>query len=342
MVYQTKLKTQTMPMLKYIILLLMILITSLSFAQESEQLYPDTLLLRLIKEKKVKQVDIIDATNKGRTLQTTHYNANGDEVLLMNFQNGYSYFQPFEGGKLRKKLIYSTLDTKDTLNAEDKYIHWFDELGNLTREDNIMYGKLFQTTEHTVKCSGDTCLLTERKSDGRYSSIRVIKNGKMEWIDYISYNKYEQISEVKSFYRMYNSHYQLIEEGNRFYDDTLEAYLIEKKFHLAELFNNDTLSRIILSGKLKPRYICKKKYQYTNQLLDSIQEGVFTVKHITYNSHNLPIEVSCRFVAEEYKNEEASCGKTIYLYNDINLPTTVIVYHGDGKEQSRISYKYYF
>jgi hypothetical protein len=93
---------------------------------------------------------------------------------------------------------------------------------------------------------------------------------------------------------------------------------------------------------LTPRYICKKKYQYTNQLLDSIQEGVFTAKHITYNSHNLPIEVSCRFGVEADKSEENSCGKTMYLYNDINLPTTVIVYHGDGKLQSKITYKYCF
>jgi hypothetical protein len=56
----------------------------------------------------------------------------------------------------------------------------------------------------------------------------------------------------------------------------------------------------------------------------------------------LPIEVSCRFEAEEDKNEEAPCGKTTYLYNDKNLPTTVIVYDGDGKEQSRVSYKYYY
>lgn len=330
-------------MLKYIILLLMIQIASLLFAQESEQFYPDTILLRLIKEKHVRQVDIIEATDEDRILQTKYYNDNGDEILLKNFQNGYSYFQQFEKGKLRKKLIYSTIEIKDTSNAPDKYIHWFDELGNLQQEDNIMNGKLFQTTEHKISFSGDTCLLTEQnKSKGRHSSIRVITRGNTEWIDYISYNNYERISAVKSFYRMYNSHHQLIEEGNRYYDDTLEAYLIEKKFHLAEFFNNDTLFRIILSGKLKPRYIWQKKYHYTNQLLDSIEEDVLTLKYITYNSHNLPIEVSCRFEAEEDKNEEASCGKTIYLYNDKDLPTTVIVYYGDGKEQSRISYKYYF
>ena len=316
------------------------LLCECSFSQENEQLYPDTLLLRLIKDKHVKQVDIIDATGKERIIQSTNYNANGDEILLKNFQNGYSYFQLYEKGKGRKKLIYSTTDIEDTLNTQDKYIHWFDELGNLTQEDNIMNGKLFQTTVHTVKYSGDTCLLTERKSDGHISSIRVIKNGNMEWVDYISYNDNERISNVKSHYQMYNSHCQLIEEGNRFYDDTLEAYLIEKKFHLAELFNNDTLYRIVLSGKLKPRYIWQKKYHYANQLLDSIQEGVFTVKHITYNSHNLPIEVNCMYSIDD--GNKGDCGKIKYTYNELFLPTQVLQYNAEGILISKIVYKYSF
>ena len=325
---------------KYHALLYFILISVRAFSQDADQLYPDTLLQRLIREKHVKQVDIIDAIGKEHLLQTSYYNANGDEILLKNFQNGYSYVKQFEKGKLRKTLIYSTIEIKDTFNAQDKYIHWFDELGNLTREDNIINGKLFQTTEHTVEFSGDTCLLTERKSDGRYSSIRIITSGSKELIDYISYDSHKRITDVKSYYRLINKEHQLIEEGERNYEDSLGAYLMAKNFDPIHFFNKDTIYHIVLSGKLTPSYNWQKKYHYSNQRLDSIEENNQTLKYISYNSIHLPDEVNCMYFIDD--GNKGNCGKIKYTYNELFLPNQVLQYNAEGILISKIVYKYSF
>jgi hypothetical protein len=325
---------------KYYALFQLTLICVRAFSQDADQLYPDTLLQRLIREKHVKQVDIIDAIGKEHLLQTSYYNANGDEILLKNFQNGYSYVKQFENGKLRKTLIYSTIEIKDTFNAQDKYIHWFDELGNLTREDNIINGKLFQTTEHSVEYSGDTCLLTERKSDGRYSSIRIITSGSKEWIDYISYDSHKRITDVKSYYRLINKEHQLIEEGERNYEDSLGAYLMAKNFDPIHFFNKDTIYHIVLSSKLNPNCIWQRKYHYANQLLDSVEENNRTVKYITYNSKLLPDEVRCKYPIDE--TTKADCGKTKFIYNELFLPTQVLQYDSEGTIVSKTVYTYSF
>jgi len=315
-------------------------------AQENEDTFPDTLLVKLAKEKRVKSIKEIDVQNtKQYLLQTRWFNDLGLEVITQNEGNKHTYVQIYNRERVVKRIIYSTINLADTAKANDIYIHWFDSLGQSVKTEQVINDTLQLVTSNTYSYNNNISYIKE--IDHLYgrgiSEIKITFTDSLRIISYIDYNSDTLIEKQRSYYSKYNKFKQLIEEGEINLEEGFGEFIDNFKGDQNNLlaffmFAKDSLAKLELSGLIKPKFITEKKYFYTNGKLTLIEEEPLIKKHFSYNVFGLPKEV---LIKSNDKTGEL-LSKTVYLYNEKNLPTEVSVYDNANKITSRRLYTYTF
>ncbi len=312
--------------------------------QENEDTFPDTLLVRLAKEKRVKSIKEIDVQNtKQYLLQTRWFNDLGLEVITQNEGNKHTYVQIYNKERIVKQIIYSTINLADTAKANDIYIHWFDSLGQSVKTEQVINDTLQLVTSNTHSYNNNVSYIKE--IDHLYgrgiSEIKITFTDSLRIISYIDYNSDTLIEKQRSYYNKYNKFKQLTEEGELNYEKGFEELIDNFKGDQNNLlaffmFAKDSLAKLELSGLIKPKFIPEKKYFYTNGKLTLIEEEPLIKKHYSYNAFGLPKEV---LIKSNDKTGEL-LSKTVYLYNEKNLPIEVRVYDNTNKIRSKRLYTY--
>lgn len=328
----------------FLVVVSIIFIHACCNAQESDDTYPDTLLVKLAKEKRVKSIKEIDVQNtKQYLLQTRWFNDLGLEVITQNESNKHTYVQVYNRKRVVKRIIYSTINLTDTAKANDIYIHWFDSLGQSVKTEQVINDTLILVTSNTHSYKNNISYIKE--IDHLYgrgiSEIKITFTDSLRIISYIDYNSDTLIEKQSSYYRKYNKSKQLIEEGKLNYEKGFEEFIDNFKGDQNNLlaffmFAKDSLARLELSGLIKPQFITDKKYFYTNGKLTLIEEEPLIKKYYSYNALGLPKEVLIK--STDGTGELLS--KILYLYNEKNLPTEVRVYDNTNKITSKRLYTY--
>lgn len=175
------------------------------------------------------------------------------------------------------------------------------------------------------------------------SEIKITFTDSLRIISYIDYNSDTLIEKQKSYYSKYNQLNQLTEQGELNFEEGFGEFIDNFKGDQNNLlaffmFAKDSLAKLELSGLIKPKFIAEKKYFYTNGKLTLIEEEPLIKKYYSYNALGLPKDVLIK------SNDETQelLSKTVYLYNEKNLPIEVNLYNGENKITSKRIYKYTF
>ncbi|MFA9213268.1 MAG: hypothetical protein ACEQSR_05405 [Candidatus Methylacidiphilales bacterium] len=328
------------------VLVSVILTHAYCIAQDSEDTFPDTLLVKLAKEKHVKSIKEIDVQNtKQYLLQTRWFNDLGLEVITQNEGNKHTYVQIYNKESVVKRIIYSTINLADTAKANDIYIHWFDSLGQSVKTEQVINDTLLLVTSNTYTYKDNISYTKE--IDHLYgrgiSEIKITFTDNFRIISYIDYNSDTLIEKQRSYYSKYNQLNQLTEQGKLNYEKGFEEFIDNFKGDQNNLlaffmFAKDSLARLELSGLIKPQFITDKKYFYTNGKLTLIEEEPLIKKYYSYNAFGLPKEV----LIKSYDKTGELLSKILYLYNEKNLPIEVRVYDNTNKITSKRLYTYTF
>jgi len=327
----------------FFVLVNVISLNSFCVAQESDNAYTETLLLKLVKEKHVKSVkEIEDKDSTEKVLKARWFNESGLETItqISNYETQVNYYN---NGKITKQISYSTVNLADTSSAKHIIYKLYNSLGQIINRKYFIDRKL-ENSKSTNYCINDTCYFTENfyENEKIISGTRTVQSKKLKITNEIRYNKNNLIKEITSYYSKYDELGQPIEDGDLLYDDGIKEFIDNypgnKNTKAYFVFmNQDSLNKMILSGIIKPTFFPKVIYSYVENKLVSVNDELNYFKmQIVYDNFGLPKEVSQKHLDEELNT------KTLYLYDENNLPKEVQVYNSQNKIISKRLFKYTF